>query len=429
MTSTTGRASLARPRPYASPDVAMLGGTVRYVGKAQSAVTELTADDFASHRRRYGPRPHTLANAGSDLIAALDAVNLTGRGGGHFPVAAKWRAVRAAGSRSVVVANGAEGEPLSGKDAALLELRPHLVLDGLACAAEALGADDCVVWLHEGADATLRTVSRALLERRAAGLIEPAVRIEVGPDRYISGESSAIVRALSGGPALPLYRRPPTAVSGVDGRPTLVQNVETLARVGLAARDCDLAARSTLITVATTGQRIVLEVDESTPVRQAVAAAIGATIPQAVLVGGYGGIWAPWSAVADVPLTERHLRAHGVSLGAGILLPLAADSCGILRTAEIADFMANSSARQCGSCVFGLRAVADLLLDLADGQSKRRDPARLKRFLAEIDGRGGCHHPDGVVKMVASATTTFNADVKAHLSGRCVLRRSRSRRG
>lgn len=417
--------SLGQPVPHVPRGrQPLLGGAVRYLGESPDAITELEVEDLVAHHRRFGMRPHAIGAAGIGLIDILEDIGLTGRGGGHFPVASKWRAVRAAGSDAIVVGNGAEGEPLSSKDAALLELRPHLVLDGLALAAEALNATDAVLWLHDGADTTYATVSRALAERRAAGLVDPHIRIETGPDHYLSGESSAIVQALSGGPALPQFRRVSAAKSGVNGRPTLVQNVETLARVAVAAREPEAIAPSTMLTIAAPGHRTVLEVDPTRRLHEAVTSAVGRTVPQAALIGGYGGSWVPWEQIEDLPVHEAAARERGLSLGAGIVVPLRADECGLALTASIADYLAESSARQCGPCLFGLRAVADVLRDLADGESGRRDLPRLRRFLAEIKGRGGCHHPDGAVRMVASAVTTFSDDVHEHLKGRCLHKRA-----
>ncbi|MDT4975591.1 MAG: hypothetical protein QOG98_1349 [Pseudonocardiales bacterium] len=402
------------------PAQPLFGAPVYYVGADSNAISELGVEDLFAHRRRFGHRPHLTGAAGAAFIDTLEDIGLTGRGGGHFPVARKWRTVRTAGRNAVVVANGAEGEPLSGKDAALLQLRPHLVLDGLACAAEALDATDAVIWLHEGAEATRASIVHALAERRAAGLIEPQMRVVTGPARYLSGESSAIVQALSGGPALPQFRLASAATSGVNGLPTLVQNVETLARVALSAHSPEAFATSTLVTVAVPGRRVVLELDRATQLGDAIGSVLGSTPLQAILIGGYGGSWAPWVDVSDVMLAESDMRDRGLSLGAGILVPLGAGQCGLEQTASIISYLADSSARQCGPCVFGLRGVADLVRDLAEKSSGRRDLPRLQRFLAEINGRGGCHHPDGAVRMVASAVTTFAADISAHLAGRCL---------
>lgn len=407
----------------------LLGGAVYHLGPGAGTMTDLDPEGLAAHRARFGPRPNATGSNGEALLTALEDIGLTGRGGAHFPVATKWRAVRSAGGEhgSLIVANGAESEPLSAKDAALLELRPHLVLDGLACTAEALGAQDVVVWLHEGAHAARAAVTRAIAERAAAHLAEPPLRVVLGPARYLSGESSAILRALSGGPALPTFRRAAGQVTRIDGRAALVQNVETLARVAVAAyngRDTD----TTLLTVTGPTHRAVLEVTTTTRLREPVTAVVGASPVQAVLVGGYGGSWAPWAQISGLPADDSALRPHGLSLGAGVLLALPASSCGLQLTAEITGYLAENSARQCGPCLFGLRAVAELTAELAARNVRRRDTTRLRRFLTEISGRGGCHHPDGAVRMVASALATFAEDVSAHLHGRCLHDPGRRRR-
>jgi NADH:ubiquinone oxidoreductase subunit F (NADH-binding) len=412
----TSRLRLAGdPAPSAVP---LLGTAVHYLRSGSQAISELEPETLAAHHRTFGPRPSCAGEGGRVLFRRLDAAALTGRGGGHFPVAAKWRRVQSARlarpGGSVVVANGAEGEPLSRKDSALLELRPHLVLDGLSCAAEALGANDAVVWLHEDAHIVRAAVTRALAERPAGA---PPIRIAVGPAHYLTGESSAVVRGLSGGRPVPGLARMPAAEAGVDGRPTLVQNVESLARVALLARGSD--PRSVLITLASGDQLVVVEYPEHTTLRAAVTTGLGAIAPQALLVGGYGGRWIEWDRAAGMSMRESELRGHGVSLGAGVIAPLRADECGLRRTAEIAGFLAESSARQCGPCQFGLPAVAAIMHELARGKARRRDSRRLERFLAEVDGRGACHHPDGAVALVRSALHTFADDVAEHLRGRC----------
>jgi len=429
--------ALLRALPATTPERTndlLLGAPVRYQGTGtQAGVTVLTPDSLASHQQRHGPRPSFTGGAGDELISHLERVGLDGRGGAHFPVARKWRAVRDAaverGESAVVVANGAEGEPLSVKDVALLELRPHLVLDGLACAAEALGSDDAFIWLHEGAHAARAAVTRALSERAQLGF-GPRIRLRVGPDRYLTGESSAVVQALSGGPALPTFGRVPAAVSGIGGRPTLVQNVETLARVAIAARGRD-ALSSVLLSIAAFRHRVVIEAPATTSLHDAITSVSGSDAPEAVLVGGYGGRWARWVELDGLSLAEADLQAHGRSLGAGVLLVLPAGECGISWSAGIAGYLADSSARQCGPCLFGLRAIAEVLDELAATTAHRRDTRRLERFIAEVTGRGGCHHPDGAAGMVASALTAFADDVAAHLHRRCLARPAtkRQRRG
>jgi NADH:ubiquinone oxidoreductase subunit F (NADH-binding) len=399
------------------------------VRRDQDEPLELAERDLRTHLDRYGARPVTRGDAAERLLDTLTTIGLTGRGGAHFPVAEKWRSVRRAvaesGRTAVLVANAAEGEPLSAKDRALLVARPHLVLDGLFGTAEAVGADELVVWTHRG-DTAHRHLAAAIEQRRGAGLDEPPVRLVSAPGRYLSGESSAIVSGLSGGPVLPRFRTVPAARSGVDGRPTLVHNVETLARIGLAARTGPRGYRTTtLLTVLTDRRLRVLESDPTWTVADAVQAS-GWTSwqdPQAVLLGGYGGTWLPWSTAAGLPVRESDLRAVGASLGAGIVAPLPAGVCPLAETADVVSWLAGSSARQCGPCEFGLPAIASIVDALAAGQATVADMKRLRQHLGEVEGRGGCHHPDGAVSFVSSALSVFAEHMGAHLSGQACRRR------
>ena len=256
--------------------------------------------------------------------------------------------------------------------------------------------------------------------------MEAPVRLATGPSRYLSGESSAVVQGLSGGPALPTYRLAPTSERGVAGRPTLVQNVETLARAGLLNRTgLDDHRPTSLMTVLVGGRRVVLEVEVTRTVGDAVAAAVAAVAPgsvldapQAVLLGGYGGAWLPWSQAANLQLHEPSMSAAGTSLGSGVLAVLTAGACGIAETARVAAYLADAGARQCGPCLFGLPALAGALEELRRGGGRKAGVRRLVSWSAQIQGRGACHHPDGAVRMVLSALTAFADDVDAHRRGR-----------
>jgi predicted ribosomally synthesized peptide with SipW-like signal peptide len=402
---------------------ALLGEPVHFHASSPDPLSILRPHGIAEHLDEFGDLPFC---DGRELLHNLDQLELTGRGGGHFPVARKWRTVRDADGGAVVIANGAEGEPGSRKDAALLRLRPHLVLDGLIQAARTVDAKEAVVWLHHGDHRTHAAVASAIDQRRHAGLRDVRLRVEVGPDHYLTGESSSIVRYLSGGPALPQQRAVPAAVSGVNGAPTLVQNVETLAHVALVARFGMEYEPRTLVTIADGDTRTVVEVEASSTLGELLSSR---PEPGAVLVGGIGGTWAAWSQVAELALTPASYAAAGISLGAGVLHLFDADRCGPKEAAAIAQQLSAASARQCGPCVFGLPAVSATLNDLAAGRAKKRHVLRLTEHLGQISGRGGCHHPDGAVNMVRSALRVFAEDAQAHMDGRCLHepRRTKSR--
>lgn len=429
--------STASPLTQVRPTASILGAPVRYAAGRRR--TLVGADVLAEHWRRFGELPADSADL-VDLVDLLERESLTGRGGAHVLAARKWRAVQRA-SRTpgdvVVVANGAESEPLSRKDITLLELRPHLVLDGLSLAARSLGAGDIVLWLHASATSARTAVLAALAERRREQADHLRVRVVMTPDHYLAGESSAVVRGLSGGPALPQFMRAHAAERGVDGRPTLVHNVETLARIALLARG-HAAAHTALLSVALDDTVTVIELAPGQPIARALEAsalstgreqadAVAGSVPPSVagepyaaLVGGYGGSWMRWTTLRDLPADETALRAAGGSLGAGIIAPVMPGDCGLRRAAAIARTLAASSARQCGPCARGLPSAASALGSVAELRGARRDSKRLQTYLAEIRGRGACGHPDGAVRMIASALDVYEDDVHAHLHGRCL---------
>jgi NADH:ubiquinone oxidoreductase subunit F (NADH-binding) len=348
-------------------------------------------------------------------------MELTGRGGAHFPVVRKWRAAMRAGAGGTVVINAADGEPASAKDAALLQHRAHLVLDGAAAAAEVIGAARVVLWTHEGAHATQRAVGEALVERRAAGLPDPPVHLETSPARYLSGEASAVLRALAGGPALPTFVRDPSQPWGEGNAPVLLHNAETMARVGLLTRGAGAYRPSSLVTVVSPDRRVVVDVPEGLTFEQVVRAAWpSAEPPAAVLLGGYGGVWVRWYTVAAMGVDPVALRAGGLSFGAGVIAPVSASTCGLVETARLMDYLADSGARQCGPCLNGLPEVADLADALAQGRVGRGHQRRLDSLVGQIAGRGACRHPDGALRMFTSALTAFDEDVEAHRRGRCL---------
>ena len=192
--------------------------------------------DAAYHREtcsEYQDRGgYLVGRQGEDLLAAVEASHLVGRGGAAFPMAIKLQAVRDRPAPRVVVANGEEGEPLSVKDRWLLRIRPHLVIDGLLRAAELVGAETAYIYVSDPVAAL--SVREALAE--LAESPEPigtaiVVRVVEVEPAYVAGEETAVVRLINGGPALPTDKPPRPFEAGVDGRPTLVSNVETLANL------------------------------------------------------------------------------------------------------------------------------------------------------------------------------------------------------
>jgi NADH:ubiquinone oxidoreductase subunit F (NADH-binding) len=354
----------------------------------------------------------------------VERSGLTGRGGAGFPTGRKLRSVAAQRGRPVVVANCSEGEPASAKDRLLLSRSPHLVLDGISLAAYAVGADRAFVVLHRHEGRIAKRLAAAAAAREAAGIDMVPVEIVGIPGRYVSSEQSAIVQFLNGGPALPTFAPPRTHERGFDGRPTLVNNAETLAHLALIARHGDQwfrsagvpdAAGTMLVTVGGAVARPgVYEIEMGTPIGAVLMTAGGVTErPQAILTGGYFGTWLPIDVAWQLPLTHRDLKAAGGALGAGIIMALPDTSCGLAETARVVRYLAGETAGQCGPCIFGLPALADAVADLAY-QGEFRAVRQIEALVGLVAGRGACKHPDGATQLVVSALAAFEADVAWH---------------
>ncbi|MFH8387040.1 NADH-ubiquinone oxidoreductase-F iron-sulfur binding region domain-containing protein [Kitasatospora sp. NPDC018058] len=381
---------------------------------------------LTEHLRHHGPVPRT----GRALIEVIEEAGLTGRGGAGFPTARKLRAVAEGRRRAVVVANGMESEPLSRKDRTLLAVAPHLVLDGAVLAAEAVGADRIHLCVPRNRTTQLSALATAVEERRDVGVDPVVVRIEALPHGYVTSESTALVHWLNGGPARPTSSPPRTREKGVRGRPTLVQNVETLAHLALIARHgadwfrqagTTASPGTTLVTVAGAVHRPgVLETEPGTLVGTLLQQAGGPDQPlQAVLLGGFAGTWLSLPHALGLPFSREGLTPHAAP-GAGVIAALPHDACPLAETARILAYLAANGAQQCGPCLFGLPAVADDFTALADGHATPDLLDRLRHRIGLLPGRGACRHPDGAARLAASALATFTGDVDHHLThGHC----------
>jgi NADH:ubiquinone oxidoreductase subunit F (NADH-binding) len=353
---------------------------------------------LAEHHNTFGPLVRRR-----DLIALIARAGLRGRGGAAFPTATKLEAVAAQRRKPVVVVNAAEGEPLSKKDRALIRLTPHLVLDGAALVADALGADRVVIAIAENARAEHAALSHAIRERRAD------FEIATVPARFVAGEETALLQAIAGRPAKPTLKPPFPFESGLDGLPTLVQNAETLAQVALIGRH-GVASGTSLVTLSGAfAQPGVHEVELGGTLAELVRSLGGTVEPvSAYLVAGYFGGWVAASDAVSFPVTPE-------ALGAGVVLALPARACPIAESARIVRYLAGESAGQCGPCVYGLDAIAGAFESLARGdRDAGRAASQLQRWSDQIRGRGACRHPDGAARFVESSLDVFAADVARH---------------
>jgi NADH:ubiquinone oxidoreductase subunit F (NADH-binding) len=395
---------------------------------------------LAAHLKVHGPLPSAQERkrqrrreSTNALIEEVERAGLLGRGGAAFPTAKKMRAVAERGRRAVIVANAAEGEPASLKDRTLLETAPHLVLDGGILAAQALGAEELIVCVCESAVASCESLAYAIEERSATRTSDrsPRLHLTTVPAGYVAGQESALVSRLNGGAAKPTFTPPMPFEAGVGRKPTLVDNVETLAHIALIARHgADWFRRlgtpsqpgSALVTltgpVAYPG---VYEIEHGASLASLIEAGGGTTVrPRAVLLGGYGGTWIGGEHLGNLSLSNEHLAPYGASLGAGVVLLLSEHACPVAETARAARWLAEESAGQCGPCVHGLDAIASTVQEISSGVARSGATQRIAQLASLARGRGACRHPDGAVKFVLSAAETFAPEFADHARhGRC----------
>ena len=378
------------------------------------------AIDLAEHVELHGELPQLGRHDAHDFIAAVEASGLRGRGGAGFPTAAKLAAV-AARRRPVVVVNGAEAEPMSSKDRVLLELVPHLVLDGATVACQAVGARDCVIAAPRATHQALQT---AIAERGRVDDAGVRVKVAASAPGYVAGEETALIAHLEGRPPKPRMTPPFPAERGLNGRPTLMNNAETIAHLGLIARhgadwfrQAGPAGRpgTTLVTVGgAVASPGVCEVPSGLPLPEVIARAGGALEPiRALLVGGYFGAWVA-GAGEDLRFDDESLRAAGAASGAGVVVALGQSACPAAETARLASWLSAESAGQCGPCVHGLSGLAGILERVATGKMATGDRDHLVRWTHLVRGRGACRHPDGASRMIASATRVFVEELNDH---------------
>jgi NADH:ubiquinone oxidoreductase subunit F (NADH-binding) len=408
------RADVVRAPTYEVTDVFPWASSGGPGGLLLPAGTEVESLD--SFRRCFPAVPPPDARR---LVDSLRAADLRGRGGAGFP---SWRkldvvaAARAAGPVAVV-ANGEEGEPASCKDRYLLRHRPHLVLQGLDLVRRALDAD--LVYVYVSDVPSRDRVLEALAERRSTD-----IQVFLAPLGYVSGEETSVVRALNGGPALPTQKPPRPFEVGVADRPTLVLNVESLARIaqiwaaevgGVPSGGAD----HLLLTVLDESRAALLEVPMGTTLRDVARRVFDLDLPVGcpVLAGGFFSGFLPPEAL-DVGLGYDEFRQLGTGVGCGSFAFLP-DSCPVQIATDVMAFFDRENAHQCGSCFKGTAAMHAALSRIGAGQQTEVDVANLERWSQTLPGRGSCATLDGAACLARTLLTQYADVVALHAVSPC----------
>jgi NADH:ubiquinone oxidoreductase subunit F (NADH-binding)/NADH:ubiquinone oxidoreductase subunit E len=409
---------------YALPQPGEYRAAMERVGR----IDPLSIDDALRHGA-YRMLRDALAQPPGRIIDAIEAARLRGRGGAGFFAHAKWRSVAAQPARPKwVVCNADESEPATFKDRVLMESDPHLLLESLALAGYAAGADQAIIYIRGEYEAAARRLEVAIGQAAEAGWLGDNIQcsgwsfhvhVHRGAGAYICGEETALLESLEGRRGEPRVRPPFPATHGYRGQPTLVQNVETLCCVPLIlARGSSWfqqvgtpgSAGTKVFTISGQVNRpCAFEAPLGITLRQAIDNFAGGMRDgrplQFVVVGGAAGTLVP-PALLDVPLDYDSMR-HGVLLGSGAII-VADDSVTIPRMLHwLLWFFEQESCGKCTPCRIGTRQARQILDRIAAGRTDSNDLPRLRELAQMLGNTSLCGLGQSAAWPIQSALVHF----------------------
>jgi formate dehydrogenase len=337
-------------------------------------------ETLADYERRGGLAALRNLPSNERIVEELKASGLIGYGGAGFPTGVKWEAVAREPAPRYVIVNADEGEPGTIKDRYVMELRPHLLIEATLIAMRFAEAEEGFVYLREEYATARERLTQALEEFGSSGLLDGAsIQLVIGAGAYVCGEESAMLESMEGRRGMPRLRPPFPAQVGYLGRPTLINNVETLAHIpailrmgggGWAALGRDGASGVRLWSVSgAVGAPGCYEAPNGITIRELIEDYAGGADEEigAIVPGGAASGIVPLAAL-DVPLTKDALREWGAGVGSAGVQVFPASYPPLRLLAETMRFFAEESCQKCTPCRIGNRALHHLLDELADGR-------------------------------------------------------------
>ncbi len=382
--------------------------------------------DYKEYTKRGGYQAldkaiNTLKPSG--VVEAVLKSGLFGRGGAGFPTAKKWAMVLAQpGDTNYLCCNGAEDEPGTFKDRYLLRSNPHQLIEGAALAAFAIGAKEGYLYINGTFDEEIAFLNNALHEARKHGHLDGiSLKIAKTPGTYVAGEETALLEVIEGRKAQP-KQKPPyyPAVHGLFGKPTLVNNLETICNLPHIVRNVGAPSAGTMIFSLTGDVRRpgLYELPLGTPIRTLIEDYGGGVINggkvKAFFPGGPSNAILPGDKI-DLTLEIPTLKAAGSSLGTGSVIIISEERCMVQNAVIYAGFFAKESCGQCPPCHLGLANVTEMLRKIESGKGQDGDIREIEQLCDMIKGRGYCYLLTGGVIAVESILRHFRHEFETHI--------------
>ncbi|HPU01919.1 MAG: NADH-quinone oxidoreductase subunit F [Firmicutes bacterium] len=389
-------------------------------------------------RGGYGALAAALGKNPAEVLEAVKASHLRGRGGAGFPAGLKWEAAVKAGSgEKYVICNADEGDPGAFMDRGILESCPHQVIEGMLLCAYAVGAEKGYFYIRAEYPLAVERVRRALEQAREKGLLGKDIlgsdfscELEIfqGSGAFVCGEATALVRSMEGKMGIPATRPPRLAEAGYRGRPTVLNNVKTFAYVppilnrgvewfrSIGTEDNPGTAVFSLVgKVAHTG---LVEVPMGTTLRQLIydvgeGLANGKAF-KAVQIGGPSGGCLPESAL-DIPIDFDSLQEAGAIMGSGGLVVLDEDDCMVAIARYFLEFTQQESCGKCTFCRLGTKHMLDILTRITEGRGEPQDLEILEELAEEVRAGSLCNLGATAPNPVLTTLRYFRDEYEAHI--------------
>jgi len=394
-------------------------------------------------RGGYSALAKALSSDPGAVVAEIIDSKLRGRGGAGFPTGVKWETCRnAAGSPKYVICNADEGDPGAFMDRALLESNPHQLLEGLILAAYAVGANEGYIYVRAEYPLAIDRLHTAIAQANETGVLgnsilgsdfKLTITVFQGSGAFVCGEETALIASIEGNAGIPSHRPPFPAVSGLRGKPTIINNVKTLSYIPHIIRNgadwfksIGTPGSPGTAVFALAGKVVgtgLAEVPMGTTVRTLVYD-VGNGIKdekqfKAVQIGGPSGGCLPESAL-DLPIDFDSLKEAGAMMGSGGLVVLDEDDCMVEIARFFLEFTQHESCGKCTFCRLGTKQMLDILTDITEGRGKPEDIDLLWDLAADINLGSLCALGKTAPNPVLTTIRFFRHEYEAHIEeGRC----------
>ena len=403
---------------------------MRLVLRNLGKIDPLKIDDYLA-TGGYNSLKKALGMNKSDLIREIKDSKLRGRGGAGFNCGSKWNfAAQVQADQKYVIGNADEGEPGTYKDRLILENDPHALLEGMAICGYAIGANKGFIYCRGEYPAAAEILKKAIVQAKDKGILgDFDVEVRLGAGAYVCGEETALIESIEGKPGEPRIKPPFPPVSGLWGKPTIVNNVETFVNIPLilekgaawyaAIGSPSYPGTKVLTLSGDVFHKTFFEVPTTTTVREVIYGLGGGLTAgkqlKAVQIGGTSGAFIPADQL-DTAIGFDELSAIGAVLGSGAVFVLNESRDLADVTARIAKFFTHESCGKCTPCREGTARMSDILDKINNGQGKAADLALLSRLGRVMSCSSFCGLGQAAPSPLMSALKHFPADYEARLN-------------